>query len=73
MTEYLPKIGEKCYFMQKEVMVISVWDAFHLVKIIDMNDAQSFCVDKCTLTKEPNSTNAISLKLFGGRDNWVSC
>ena len=66
MTEYLPKIGEKCYYMQIEVVVIGVFDCFHLVKIKDLVDAYSFCVDKCVLTKEPNITNSISLSLFGG-------
>lgn len=66
MTEYLPKVGEKCYYMNREVMVIGVLDCFHLVKIKDLVDACSFCVDKCVLTKEPNITNSISLRLFGG-------
>ena len=26
MTEYLPKIGEKCYYMHREVVVIGVFD-----------------------------------------------
>ena len=66
MTEYLPKVGEKCYYMHREVMVIGVLDCFHLVKIKDLVDACSFCVDKCVLTKEPKITNSISLRLFGG-------
>lgn len=68
MVEYLPKTGEKCYYMHREVIVIGVLDYFHLVKIKDLVDTYSFCVDKCVLTKEPNITNSISLRLFGGND-----
>lgn len=68
MTKYLPKAGEKCYYMHREVMVVSVLDCFHLVKIKDLDDAYSFCVDKCALAKEPDFTNSISLMLFGGKD-----
>ena len=66
MSEYLPEIGAKCYFMHREVMVVGIWDCFHLVKIKDLIDEHSFCVDKCALTIRPNFTNSISLKLFWG-------
>ena len=36
MAEYLPRVGEKCYYMHKEVIVIDVLDCFHLVKIKDL-------------------------------------
>lgn len=68
MTEYLPKTGEKCYYMHREVMVIDVLDCFHLVKIKDLVGAYSLCVDKCVLTREPDFTNSISLSFFGGID-----
>ncbi|MCP1102773.1 hypothetical protein M2454_003076 [Aequitasia blattaphilus] len=68
MPGYLPEIGEKCYFMQREVVVIGIWDCFHLVKIKDLFDEHSYLVDRCTLSLRPNFTNSISLNYFGGRE-----
>ena len=68
MSEYLPKVGETCYYMHKEVIVIGVLDCFHLIKIKDLINAHSVYVDRCVLTKEPNFTNSISLRLFGGEN-----
>lgn len=66
MTEYLPRIGEKCYYMHREVIVTGILDCFHLVKIKDLSGMYSICVDKCVLTREPDFANTISLRLFGG-------
>lgn len=66
MAEYLPRIGEKCYYMHREVIVIDVLDYFHLVKIKDLSGTYSICVDKCVLTRKPDFANTISLRLFGG-------
>lgn len=68
MAEYLPKIGEYFYYMNRKVTVIDVLDCFHLVKIKDLASMNSLCVDKCTLTKKPNIDNTISLRIFGGKD-----
>lgn len=68
MVEYLPRIGEKCYYVNREVIIMSIFDNFHLVKIKDLVDEQLLCVDKCALTREPDFTNIISLRLFGGKD-----
>ena len=67
MVEYLPRIGEKCYYVNREVMVMGIYDCFHLVKIKDIVGEYSLCVDKCALTREPDLTNSISLGLFGGK------
>lgn len=66
MAEYLPRVGEKCYYMHKEVIIIEVLDCFHLVKIKDLSGTHSICVDKCVLTREPDLANTISLRIFGG-------
>lgn len=66
MTGYLPRIGEKYYFGHREVIVIDVWESFHLVKIKDLISEYLFNVDRCTLTSSPDFTNSISLKLFRG-------
>lgn len=66
MTEYLPRIGDKCYYMHREVIVIGILDCFHLVKIKDLSGMYTIFVDKCVLTREPDFANAISLRLFGG-------
>lgn len=68
MTKYLPKIGEKFYYMNRDVTVIGVLDCFHLVKIKDLESMHSFYVDKCTLIRKPNFDNIISLRIFGGKD-----
>lgn len=66
MVEYLPRVGDKCYYMHKEVIVIDVMDCVHLVKVTDLSGAYSICVDKCVLTRTPDFANTISLRLFGG-------
>lgn len=66
MTEYLPRIGEKCYYMRREVIVIGILDCFHLVKIKDLSGMYTICVDKSVLTREPDFANTIPLRLFGG-------
>jgi len=68
MLNYLPEIGERCYYMHKEVMVTRVWECFHLVKIKDLVDEHSLLVDKCTLTLKPNFTNSIPLTIWGGKE-----
>lgn len=68
MAEYLPRIGEKCYYMHREVIVIDVLDFFHLVKIKDLSGKYSVCVDKCTLTRKPDFVNTMKLRLFGGEN-----
>lgn len=65
MVENLPRIGERCYYVNKEVIIMGTLDCFHLVKIKDLGGENSFCVDKCALTREPDLTNSISLGLFG--------
>ena len=68
MTEYLPEIGEKCFFMHREVIVVAVWESFHLVRIKDIVNECLLNVDRCTLTLSPEFTNSISLGLFGGEN-----
>ena len=64
MRKNTPVIGEKYYFMHKKVTVIAVWDYFHLAKINVNTMDQDFYVDFCTLTKEPDLSNSISLRLL---------
>lgn len=66
MSERLPAIGEKRYYMHKEIIVIKVWEHFHLAEIKTLDNEQLSYVDICTLTLEPILTNSISLGLFGG-------
>jgi len=68
MTKYLPKIGEKCYYRRREVVIVYIWEPFHLVKIKDLSSEYLFNVDKCTLTSSPDVTNSLSLKLFRGEN-----
>lgn len=68
MAGYLPRIGEKYYYMHREVIVIDVLELFHLVKIKDSSGKYSICVDKCVLTRKPDFVNTISLRLFGGEN-----
>ena len=65
MLKCLPKIGEKYYFMNSEIIVLKVWDCFHIAKIRNLADEKPFYVDFCALSLIPNS-NFIPLKFFGG-------
>ena len=66
MSECLLSIGEHRYYLHMEVTVIRVWKCFHIVEIQELGKEQSFYVDICTLTLEPNLTNSISLGYFMG-------
>lgn len=61
MSERLPRIGEKRYFMHQEVIIIRTLDCFHLAEIKALKSEKIFCVDICTLTIEPDFTNSLSL------------
>lgn len=67
MIEHLPRIEGKCYYMNREVIVVGIFDCFCLVKVKELIGENLFCVDKCTLMQEPDFTNSISLGLFGGK------
>lgn len=64
MPDHLPALGEKYYFMHKEVIVLEAWDCFHLVKIKESTSDMAFYVDICTITCMPDITNSISLQLL---------
>lgn len=72
MSKRLLMVGEKRYFMHKEVTVIKVWDYFHLAEIKELASQQSIFVDVCALTIDPDFTNSISLRFFGEEENECS-
>jgi hypothetical protein len=68
MLKSLPKIGDRLYYMQREIIVIKTLYNFHLIKIRYIGEIVDFYVDKCTLNESPDYTNSISLRLLGGRN-----
>jgi len=65
MPRHLPAVGEKRYFMHKEVTIIKVWDCFQLAEIREETEQETLVVDFCTLTNQPNYANSIPLRLLG--------
>ena len=61
-----PKIGDTLFLIHKEVVVIKVYALFRLVTVRYLNELKEFCVDVCALSREPDYTNSISLKLLKG-------
>ena len=61
-----PKIGDTLFLMHREVMVIKVYTLFRFVTVRYLDEMKEFCVDVCALSREPDYTNSISLKLLKG-------
>ena len=65
-AQNLPKIGDKPFLMNREVIVIKVYSLFGLIKVRYTEEPKEFYVDICALTDKPNYTNSISLELLRG-------
>lgn len=61
-----PKIGDTLFLMHREVVVIKVYTLFGFVIVRYLDEMKEFCVDGCALSREPDYTNSISLKLLKG-------
>lgn len=59
-----PKIGDTLFLMHREVVVIKVYTLFGFVMVRYLDEMKEFCVDVCALSREPDYTNSISLKLL---------
>lgn len=59
-----PKIGDTLFLMHREVVVIRVYTYFRLVIVRYLDEIKEFCVDVCALSRKPDYTNSISLKLL---------
>ena len=59
-----PKIGDTLFLMHREVVVIKVYTLFGFVMVRYCDEMKEFCVDVCALSREPDYTNSISLKLL---------
>lgn len=59
-----PKIGDTLFLMHREVLVIKVYTLFGFVMVRYLDEMKEFCVDVCALSREPDYTNSISLKLL---------
>jgi hypothetical protein len=62
-----PKIGDTLFLMHRAVVVINVYTFFRFVIVRYLDGVREFCVDICALSREPDYTNSISLKLFKGK------
>lgn len=63
-AQNLPKIGDKPFLMNREVIVIKVYSLFRLIKVRYAEETKEFYVDIYALTDKPDYTNSISLELF---------
>ena len=59
-----PKIGDTLFLMHRQVVVIKVYTLFGFVMVRYLDEVKEFCVDVCALSREPDYTNSISLKLL---------
>lgn len=68
MTHYedIPRIGEKMFYMDKEVIIVKVIQDFSLAKIKYLNSDSVFVVDIHALKREPDITKTISIGIMGG-------
>lgn len=66
IKKWNPQIGEIKYYMKAEVLVVRIWDSFHLAEVKELQSKQCLIVDICTLSDYPSHTKTISLWLLGG-------
>jgi hypothetical protein len=59
-----PKIGDTLFLLHRKVLVIKVYTLFGFVIVRYLDEMKEFCVDICALSREPDYTNSISLKLL---------
>lgn len=59
-----PQIGDTLFLINKEVVVISVYALFRLATVRYLGETKEFGVDFCALSRKPDCTNTISLRLF---------
>lgn len=64
--EGIPRVNEKMFFMDKEVIIIKIIREFSLAKIKYTNSNTIFVVDIHALNKEPDMTKTISIRVLGG-------
>jgi hypothetical protein len=62
----LPQINERMFFMDKEIIVIKVFEIFQLAEIRFLYSSKRFAVDINALSREPDMTSSISIKTLGG-------
>ena len=64
--ERFPDVGDKRYYMHREVSILKVWDCVHLMEVVDSSSSESFYIDVCTLSNEPDWSCSISMRSFSG-------
>lgn len=64
--EYIPSVSEKMFFMDKEVIVVSIIQNFSLAKVRYLSSNFVFVVDIHALNREPDMTKTISIGIMGG-------
>jgi len=60
-TRNHPKVGEKLFLMQREVVVTKVHSTFQLIGIRYVDDVHEFFVDANAVTARPDYTCSISI------------
>lgn len=64
MIQNLPNIGDKLYFLQREIIVKKIYENFQLLKIQFVGESDEFFVDICAVNDIPDNTSSISLRLL---------
>ncbi len=67
-TGTLPRVNERLFFFDKEVIVVKVFSIFQLAEIRYACSLATFMVDIKVLRQEADKSSSISIKLLGGTD-----
>jgi hypothetical protein len=62
----LPKVNEKMFLINKEVVVLKVIEVFRLAQIQYLGSLEKYVVDIGALSSIPDKSNSISIKILGG-------
>ena len=60
----IPKIGDRLYLMNRQVIVTKIYANFQLIKVRYIEDSIEFLIDGCAVTKLPDNTKTISLGML---------
>lgn len=66
ITKNLPQVKDRMFFMDKEIIILKLFNIFQLAEIRYIYSPMKFMVDVNVLSQSPDDSSSISVKLLGG-------
>lgn len=65
-TKNLPQINDRMFFVNKEIIVLKIFETFQLAQVQYLYSPIKFMVDINVLGRYPDESSSISVKALGG-------